>query len=44
LIPIGEPARVALSCVLYVIALVILRALPAELLDLVPAYSRRRAR
>ena len=43
LIPISEPARVALSCVLYLIALLLLRALPSELLDLVPARRLRRA-
>jgi O-antigen/teichoic acid export membrane protein len=43
LIDISEPARVALSAVLYILALVILRALPAELIDLLPANRLRRA-
>ena len=43
LLPISEPARVALSCVLYLIALLLLRALPSELLDLLPARRLRRA-
>jgi O-antigen/teichoic acid export membrane protein len=36
LLPIDEPARVALSLVLYLIVLLALRALPAELIALVP--------
>jgi O-antigen/teichoic acid export membrane protein len=43
LIPVSEPARVALSFVLYLIALVIMRGLPAELLALLPANRLRRA-
>jgi hypothetical protein len=36
LLPIGEPARVACSAVLYLIVLLALRGLPAELLALLP--------
>jgi O-antigen/teichoic acid export membrane protein len=36
LLPISEPARVAVSAVIYLAALLALRALPAELLALVP--------
>ena len=36
LLPIGEPARVACSAALYVIVLLALRGLPAELLALLP--------
>jgi O-antigen/teichoic acid export membrane protein len=43
LMPIGEPARVALSCALYLVALLLLRALPAELLALSPTRRLRRA-
>ncbi len=43
LLPIGEPARVALSCALYLIALLLMRALPSELLDLLPARRLRRS-
>jgi O-antigen/teichoic acid export membrane protein len=42
LMPIGEPARVALSAALYLIALLLLRALPAELLALSPTRRLRR--
>ena len=41
LLPVGEPARVALSLAVYLLALLATRALPAELLALVP---RRRPR
>jgi O-antigen/teichoic acid export membrane protein len=44
LIPFSEPARVALSGVLYLIALVILRALPTELIALLPVNRLSRAR
>lgn len=43
LIPIGEPARVVLSFALYVGALLVLRALPSELIALLPARRLRRA-
>jgi O-antigen/teichoic acid export membrane protein len=43
LLPIGEPARVALSSAVYLITLLLLRALPSELLDLLPARRLRRA-
>jgi O-antigen/teichoic acid export membrane protein len=42
LLPIGEPARVACSAVLYVIVLMALRAVPSEVLALLP--TRRLAR
>jgi O-antigen/teichoic acid export membrane protein len=42
LLPISEPARVVLSLVLYLIVLLGTRALPAELLALVPANRLRR--
>ncbi|MGO9487897.1 MAG: hypothetical protein ACLQBB_02575 [Solirubrobacteraceae bacterium] len=43
LIPVSEPARVAISCGLYLIALLALRALPVELLHLLPLERLRRA-
>jgi O-antigen/teichoic acid export membrane protein len=43
LIPISEPARVALSGLIYVLALLLLRALPEELLALLPGNRLRRA-
>jgi PST family polysaccharide transporter len=43
LLPISEPARVALSCVLYLIVLLGTRALPTELLALIPSNRLRRA-
>lgn len=44
LIPVDEPARVAMSGALYLVVLVALRALPTELLALVPGKRVRRAR
>jgi O-antigen/teichoic acid export membrane protein len=41
LLDISEPARVAISAGLYVVALLALRALPAELLALLPGRLRR---
>ena len=41
LLQISEPARVASSAVLYLLALLALRALPHELLDLLPERLRR---
>jgi hypothetical protein len=41
LLDISEPARVAISAGLYAIALLALRALPAELLALLPGRLRR---
>ncbi len=41
LLPISEPARVACSAILYLAALLALRALPAELLALVPGARGR---
>jgi len=41
LLDISEPARVAISAALYVLALLALRALPSELLDLLPRRLRR---
>jgi O-antigen/teichoic acid export membrane protein len=43
LVPVGEPARVALSFVLYAGALLLLRALPVELLALLPVRVGRRS-
>lgn len=44
LIPASEPVRVALSGAIYLAALVILRALPPELVALLPSNRVRRAR
>jgi O-antigen/teichoic acid export membrane protein len=41
LLDVSEPARVAISAVLYLLALLALRALPTELLDLLPDRLRR---
>jgi PST family polysaccharide transporter len=41
LLPVDEPARVAISAVLYLAALLALRALPSELLALLPGRLRR---
>jgi O-antigen/teichoic acid export membrane protein len=43
LLPIGEPAQVALSCLIYLIVLLVLRAPPSELLELLPGHRLRRA-
>jgi O-antigen/teichoic acid export membrane protein len=40
LIDVSEPARVAISAALYLLALVLLRALPSELLALLPSRLR----
>jgi O-antigen/teichoic acid export membrane protein len=44
LLPISEPAQVGLSGALYLISLVVLRALPPELIALLPADRLYRAR
>jgi O-antigen/teichoic acid export membrane protein len=41
LLPLGEPARVALSAAIYLLALMATRAFPAELLALVPGRRSR---
>ncbi len=41
LLPVSEVARVAISAALYLAALLALRALPAELIDLLPRRLRR---
>ena len=41
LLDVSEPARVAISAALYVVVLLLLRALPSELLALLPGRLRR---
>jgi O-antigen/teichoic acid export membrane protein len=41
LLDVSEPARVAISAALYLLALLLLRALPSELLSLLPGRLRR---
>jgi O-antigen/teichoic acid export membrane protein len=43
LLPVGEITRIVLSCGLYLLVLLGLRALPAELVDLIPFQRSRRA-
>jgi O-antigen/teichoic acid export membrane protein len=43
LLPVSEPVRVVLSAAIYLPALLLLRALPRELLELLPAERLRRA-
>jgi O-antigen/teichoic acid export membrane protein len=44
LLPISEPVRVVLSGGIYLVALLIMRALPAELVELLPSHRLRRPR